>query len=669
MSDLPQIVTFYSYKGGVGRSMAILNVAYALANQGHSVLVLDMDLEAPGLSGFLSRNKEIHSTAPYDIVDLIAWAKSASRMPEPLEQAALPPASDYIVSVPTEKIGSQAELSGLGRLDVIPVDEGRDYYGRMTGLEIGSLDRTELIRIGSLLRAWLKGRTFTENLPEYYGIPAPTHHYDFILIDSRTGVTEIGGLCIGPLSDSLVVLTALNDQNVNGTKQFLNEVGVLGNASGDRLDPKPTLIVASPVPAGEVNTKKARIEELIKAVGPIVVKLSYHPQQALFETIFVRDYQDEYLAKEYLQLVELVAEFGSKPESLILVPELLKLSKSEQREKIRPLLVRRSRSQVAQLAFLSELFAEAIQDNKNEQLDADFALLDRWLRITAKFDVQRANYSMQKRASLLMKWAELTRDSNLRRLRFEAAQNAFTELTESPRLTKGELANYLLLWGNELEFHAEQKSGEGADGLFKLACDKYESALRVRPEMSEAFYNWGNTLLAQARQKSGQEAERLFKLSGEKYKAALGIKPDMHEALNNWGMTFASQARQKSGEEADRLFMLAGEKYEASLRIKPDKHEALVNWGNSVLAQAQQKSGEEAERLFKLAIEKFESALRIEPHDDESLLNWAIRYSLKPSGNWAKRPTGCSSSQERNTKPRYRSNLTNMKPSTIGALP
>jgi cellulose biosynthesis protein BcsQ len=48
----PYIFTFYSYKGGVGRSMALLNVAYALAGKGRHVLMVDMDLEAPGLSGF-----------------------------------------------------------------------------------------------------------------------------------------------------------------------------------------------------------------------------------------------------------------------------------------------------------------------------------------------------------------------------------------------------------------------------------------------------------------------------------------------------------------------------------------------------------------------------------------------------------------------------------------
>jgi len=55
----PYIFTFYSFKGGVGRSMALMNVAYTLAGWGRHVLVVDMDLEAPGLSGFLHRSEEL----------------------------------------------------------------------------------------------------------------------------------------------------------------------------------------------------------------------------------------------------------------------------------------------------------------------------------------------------------------------------------------------------------------------------------------------------------------------------------------------------------------------------------------------------------------------------------------------------------------------------------
>jgi Mrp family chromosome partitioning ATPase len=45
--------TFYSYKGGTGRSMVVANVAWLLASSGARVLLVDWDLEAPGLHRYL----------------------------------------------------------------------------------------------------------------------------------------------------------------------------------------------------------------------------------------------------------------------------------------------------------------------------------------------------------------------------------------------------------------------------------------------------------------------------------------------------------------------------------------------------------------------------------------------------------------------------------------
>src|SRR5579872_6330513 len=47
-----RIVTFYSFKGGTGRTMALANVAWILAANGKRVLVADWDLESPGLHKF-----------------------------------------------------------------------------------------------------------------------------------------------------------------------------------------------------------------------------------------------------------------------------------------------------------------------------------------------------------------------------------------------------------------------------------------------------------------------------------------------------------------------------------------------------------------------------------------------------------------------------------------
>ena len=44
-----QTITFYSYKGGVGRTLAMANVAKWLSEFKKRVCMIDFDLEAPGL--------------------------------------------------------------------------------------------------------------------------------------------------------------------------------------------------------------------------------------------------------------------------------------------------------------------------------------------------------------------------------------------------------------------------------------------------------------------------------------------------------------------------------------------------------------------------------------------------------------------------------------------
>jgi hypothetical protein len=88
-------------------------------------------------------------------------------------------------------------------------------------------------------------------------------------------------------------LTALNDQNIEGTCEFLSEVGILEIPSpsldadsrpeqaGPRLGAKACLVVASLVPTGEIEKKRVRLGKLEERIGEAVVKLSYHPQLAL----------------------------------------------------------------------------------------------------------------------------------------------------------------------------------------------------------------------------------------------------------------------------------------------------------------------------------------------------------------------------------------------------
>ena len=45
-----KIITFYSFKGGMGRTTALAGVALALLKQGYNIMMIDTDIEAPGLA-------------------------------------------------------------------------------------------------------------------------------------------------------------------------------------------------------------------------------------------------------------------------------------------------------------------------------------------------------------------------------------------------------------------------------------------------------------------------------------------------------------------------------------------------------------------------------------------------------------------------------------------
>ena len=536
----PYIFTFYSFKGGVGRSMALMNVAYTLAGRGRHVLVVDMDLEAPGLSGFLHRSGELaepEAAHPKDILTLLGEAARALNAGGTVEEMAqrLPPLTHYIRTVAEKKLETlQPKLGKLGRLDVLGTDPERDYMGRLAQLDLKGLPQDQLITLSRLLHHYFRAQRFPHRpLGVEAFEPALQTPYDYVLVDSRTGITEIGGLCVGPLADRLVVITGLNDQNVHGTLDFLNEAGIqpkprpkddqpwddadtVGAASADNpsLGPKPTILVASPVPSGEITYKRQRLDELEKLIGIHPVSLSYHPLMALMETVFVRDYPEERLADEYKKLATSVtAQVGDDPQRLA--------------------------TEVRELWYEKKDLAEAITCA---------------LRLAS--DVPELGVTMLG----LLERAGRESDGNhvpeLRQLYAVLSRNAETRLLA------------LNNWGLAFSKQARTKEGEEADRLFEEAGRKYAEVLRLKPGEYEALTNWGAALSYQAKTKTGEEASRLFEEAGRKYAEALRLKPDLPEALNNWGATLSDQAATKGGEEAGHLLQQARQKLLEAERMR-----------------------------------------------------------------------------------------------------
>ncbi len=80
-----KIVTFYSYKGGTGRTMALANVAWILASNGLKVLVVDWDLDSPGLHRyfhpFLDSRLVAATPGVIELINDYAWAATARGQP------------------------------------------------------------------------------------------------------------------------------------------------------------------------------------------------------------------------------------------------------------------------------------------------------------------------------------------------------------------------------------------------------------------------------------------------------------------------------------------------------------------------------------------------------------------------------------------------------------
>ena len=76
-----KIITFYSFDGGTGRTMALANIAWILAANGYRVLVADWDMESPGLHRFFQPFMDVRASDQPGIVDFVRryeWAAGGS---------------------------------------------------------------------------------------------------------------------------------------------------------------------------------------------------------------------------------------------------------------------------------------------------------------------------------------------------------------------------------------------------------------------------------------------------------------------------------------------------------------------------------------------------------------------------------------------------------------
>jgi tetratricopeptide (TPR) repeat protein len=167
-----------------------MNVAIELALQGRRVLVVDFDLEAPGLQSYKPFTKRKKNKGIVEYVN------------EYIDTAIAPDVTEYLMESENLGEGKKIWLMPSGRID-------SSYATRLSRIDWNHLYSKN------------HGYLFFEDLKQQW---RDTINPDYVLIDSRTGHTDVGGICTRQLPDAVVAMMIPNHQNIAGMQQVVNDI-------------------------------------------------------------------------------------------------------------------------------------------------------------------------------------------------------------------------------------------------------------------------------------------------------------------------------------------------------------------------------------------------------------------------------------------------------------
>ncbi len=288
-----KIISFYSYKGGTGRSMALANMAWILASFGKQVLVVDWDLEAPGLHRYFApflNDKDLTSTD--GLIDMVSEFAMATISPPETATDGKSKTEDKkwyedYADILNYAISLNWDFPNKGTLDLMPAGrQGDSYSARVNSFNWQDFyDR----RGGGVFLEAVKERMQAE--------------YDYILIDSRTGVSDTSGICTVQMPDVVVVCFTLNNQGMKGAAAVARSIYEQRLKEGKPVEIFPVPMRVEPFEKTKLDLRR---EHAKRYFGLFPASLS-QPQRAQFQ----EDVQVQYLP--YYAYEEILAAFGNKP--------------------------------------------------------------------------------------------------------------------------------------------------------------------------------------------------------------------------------------------------------------------------------------------------------------------------------------------------------------------
>ncbi|MEY9887648.1 tetratricopeptide (TPR) repeat protein [Catenulispora sp. MAP5-51] len=304
-----RIVTFYSYKGGTGRTMALANAAWILAAAGHRVLMIDWDLEAPGLhrffEPFLGDGRLRDVPGIINMIDQYCDSANARRT-----------GTDGTEGTTIDPVAWWAENAHVSD-NAVELDWDFESGGSLHFIRAGRTAPVQSAGIPAM--DWftfyhhLGGNAYLKQMRLQL-----KQAYDYVLIDSRTGNSDIEDICTKSLPDDLVVCFTLSGQNIDGTAMMAVEA-YENRATDWRRPPVRILPVVTRVDDSDSDRRDTGLAVAQARFAPFVNRIGSH-DAATYWNLAQIPYKALY---SYEELLAVFGDSPGNPQSVLAAMERL----------------------------------------------------------------------------------------------------------------------------------------------------------------------------------------------------------------------------------------------------------------------------------------------------------------------------------------------------------
>ena len=193
------VAVFHSYKGGVGRTLALISLVREISelygNQ-KKILMIDADVEAPGLTWMLGQGKNNEKISYFDILELLHF----HTMDDSFVKNVAKLVQTNIIKVITEKLEVEQYFLPVYR------------------------EKSQMMNIYSSPEKIIAVQKDKYVLTEFFSRLGAVLGADLVLVDLRAGITEFSAPFLFDSRVSKFFISSTSMQSVKGTKLILEEI-------------------------------------------------------------------------------------------------------------------------------------------------------------------------------------------------------------------------------------------------------------------------------------------------------------------------------------------------------------------------------------------------------------------------------------------------------------